>query len=85
MKLYAQFYNWHLDGKLHTATGTDQICWIDGRYGLAKAIESAKQYAYRLQNVREFAGFTIQRGNIRQSTCIHSELPIVISESVFAY
>ena len=85
MKLYAQFYNWDLAGKLHTATGTDQICQIDGRYGLDRAIDAAYQYAQRLHKIRKFAGFTIHRGNIRQSTCIHSELPIVVGESVFEY
>lgn len=85
MKLYAQYYDWDLAGKLHMATGTDQICPIDGRYGLDKAIQAAKHYAWWLRRVRKFAGFTIHRGNIRQSTCIHSELPITVGESVFDY
>ena len=83
MKLYAQYWNWDLAGKLHEATGTDQICIIDGRYGLDRAIDVAIAYAHRLRNVRKFDGYTIHRGNLRHNVCIHSALPVCPNTTVF--
>ena len=85
MRLYAQYYNWDLADKLQPALSTNRIYRIDGRFSLDSAIVVAKAHAQRLRKVHKFAGFTIHRGNLKQATCIHIELPTVVGKSVFKY
>jgi hypothetical protein len=86
MRYYAQFYHWGLDGKLHTACGTDQVCILDGRKSLSQMVADAFAYAKQLKSVRRFDGFTIVRGELRagsKSTTLHSVMPSLQGETVF--
>jgi len=69
--------------KLVHACGSDQLFILDGRNTLDNMIQDAIDNAMRKRNVKRFAGFTIHRGDLHYSRCIHSSMPT--GDTVFPY
>jgi hypothetical protein len=58
-----QFFNVKGDGQLGEALGSEGFQQLDGRLGVASAVQEAFSRAYQLRRVQDYRAFVIMAGN----------------------
>jgi hypothetical protein len=62
-RLWIQFFNRKLDGKLGEALGSEGLQRLDGRLGVRSATQEAYSRAYNLRKVQDYEAFQIMSGS----------------------
>ena len=67
MARWIEYYKTH-DGKIMPALGSEGFQPVDGRFGLARCHEEARDRARRLANVQKYTHYRIRQGRMPSSS-----------------